>query len=612
MQSTVIYRYIAERQKNGRYYISVIRHVGAFAKSVPLKEKPDIIQHAEKNTERLGNNKDDKPLAQHGEQASLATMSAGAAGADNGKKTDLPASHTAQLVDAGHRDQADREAAEANAQRVTVKAIAIGNADSKPVHKAAMGKLLAGSEPIALNTTTRLNPPEPGGDNLLLGELQISSSSSGWSQEAEISERTLDNTFRIHYRRPVVLSDFDQAFEVQADDAAMIARAFMLAKLATSRMGTRAILEAQTKDLKEMKQAQDEDGRQFFAPRMLAIWRKMEAEEEAEKHGHHAAAADAPVQQAAGKALLLPIENWLAIGAKALHERIHKHKNGLYAVMAGMLGLALFWVWSSDLAIWSALGWLLTGLCVAGGIVFLLYALNLKSLEHRIEEKLHERSTDRLNETMAELAQANANVAALNLQPFQHNGVVSELLLCRMDQALHVKERLTSIEAVIKARATYLNASVQHIEKHRDRVRRSITAAGSGVFVGFFTYEVGESVMSYMHVAHHQDSGAMLYWLFANNERIKVKQQHAAPAHEETAAPIHAEAAAPAPRETVAAPHTVSHGPAIDQEFLNAYHQPELYAHSWLLTLTIVFSVITAWIAIRKPEAEQGGGHGHH
>ena len=74
MQSTVIYRYIAERQKNGRYYISVIRHVGAFAKSVPLKEKPDIIQHAEKNTERLGNNKDDKPLAQHGEQASLATM----------------------------------------------------------------------------------------------------------------------------------------------------------------------------------------------------------------------------------------------------------------------------------------------------------------------------------------------------------------------------------------------------------------------------------------------------------------------------------------------------------------------------------------------------------
>lgn len=612
MQSTVIYRYIAERQKNGRYYISVIRHEGAFDKSVPLKEKPDVIQTGEKDDKDIETNKGVKQLAPDASRPSLAAMGAGASGTDNSKKPAPAASHTAQLADAGAREQGERKEADANTQRVTVKAIAIGNAGSKPVHRAEMGKLLAGSEPITLNTTTRPNPPDPDEHNLLLGELLISSLPSHRPQETEISERTLNNAFQIHYRRPVVLPDFDELFEVQADDAAMIVRAFMLAKMATSRMGARTILEAQTGGLNELRLADARDGKQFAAPRVLAIWRTMEAQEEAEKHGHHAPAGHATGDGAAGKEFLLPTENWLAVRAKALHELIHAHKTGLYAVMAGMLGLALFWVWSSDLAIWSALGWLLTALFVAGGIVFLLYALNLKSLEHRIEEKLHERSTDKLNETMAELAQANANVAALNLQPFQHNGVVSELLLCKMDQALHLKERLTSIESVIKARATYLNASVQHIEKHRDRVRRSITAAGSGVFVGFFTYEVGESVMSYMHVAHHQDSGAMLYWLFANNERIKVKQQHAAPAHEETAAPIHAEAAAPAPRETVAAPHTVSHGPAIDQEFLNAYHQPELYAHSWLLTLTIVFSVITAWIAIRKPEAEQGGGHGHH
>lgn len=615
MQSSVIYRFMAERQTDDSYYISIIRHEGTLAKSVPLKSQPSLIET------------DNKPEGDHDNNQKLLQKQI----LDASGLPALPAhpSPTGREVDSNEhitkdsRPPADNGSTSKNqkgrggaGEILKISKTAQPDTSNKAnkmasikTHRVAMMDMLAGSLPIEVNASTRATPPDPDKDNILLGELHIVSLPAGPSPAAQITELTLNHTFQIYYERPNVLWTIDTVCEFQADDGAMIVRAFMLAKMAISRMGARVTLEKQTKGLEDLEKAKKADGSKFNAQHLLEVWQDFEEEDEK----HHVSACKESSEEHAhspkGKRRLLLLENWLARRAECLHEAVHHHKGWLYAIVCIMLALTLGWVWLPASIYWSQLGWLLTALSVIGGAVFLLYALNLKLLSNRILEKLHENSTEKLNHTMAELVQANTNVAAMNLATLPENTYVSELLLCQMDQALHLKERLTSIEGVIKARATYLSVSVQHIEQHRDRVRRSITAAGSGVFVGFFTYEVGESVMSYMHVTHHQDQNSMLYWLFANGERIKVKQGHALALPEQAqAGEIHA-----APHENaVTASHTVHPGPAIDPEFIQAYHEPEVFAHSVLLTLTIVFSLITAWIAIRKPESEQGGGHGHH
>lgn len=626
MQSSVIYRFTAERQKNESYYISVIRVEGTLAKSVPLKSHL-TLPVTSKNTMPSEEDNQLVPRTQALDTRDLPVST----GNLSSNKEENSKSHIEDNVvppigitlkfQGISGESVDILKTSDSTLPVTNKVT--NKVASTKLHTATMKDMLSGGLPIEINATTRDPLPEPGKDNILLGELHIVSLPAGPSSAAQISELTVNQTFQIYYERPNVLWPIDTDCDVQADDAAMILRAFMLAKIATSRMDARAILAAQTEGLEKQKAAAKADGLKFNAQHLLKIWRDFEEEDEK----HHVSAckesSEEHVHSTNGKRKLLLLENWLARKAECLHDTVHDDKGWLYVIVCLMLGLTLGWVWLPGLTYWSLLGWLLTVLSVVGGAVFLLYALNLKLLSNRILEKLHENSTEKLNHTMAELVQTNTNVAAMNLATLPKNTYVSELLLCQMDQALHLKERLTSIEGVIKARATYLSGNVQHIEQHRDRVRRSITAAGSGVFVGFFTYEVGESVMSYMHVTHHQDQNSMLYWLFANGERIKVQQGHAAAlpapveAHEEHAAQAGDSHAAPkvvesGHKEAVVASHTVQHGPAIDPEFIQAYHDPEVFAHSVLLTLTIVFSVITAWIAIRKPEAEQSGGHGHH
>lgn len=601
MQSKVVYRYVAEPKKLGGYYISVFREE-TLDKAIPVKPGKmalkglhalaDSSEHAKTNsqpdiTQQAG-------LLQKGLQEHLGEGTSDQADiSDKDKANRVKLAASPKLAEGASSVTAEEQVpvpGKARPKNVdsTLQQIGKNIYHAKEVSKAKMERVLAGSMPIELNLSIHPDDRKAGAASHLLGELLIVAAPAHSAADATISEQTQDGVFQIRYERPALSTLRSDSKLMQPDDAAMIARAFMLGKLATARMEVRDTLKEQTDGLQSMQAEPDQP-----PPPLLPLWRKLEAQEHDEaEHGTHHDVPDAGT--------LLHMEDRLAAKADALHWFAHRYKGALYSLTGILLVFGLGWVWQPYFygyaPLWSLLGWLLVVLSIAGGAVFLLYALNLKSLKHRIEEKLHENSTEKLSHTMADLVQTNTNVAALNLTPAPLEAPVSELLLCKMDQALHLKERLTSIESVIKARATYLNSNVQHIEKHRDRVRRSITAAGSGVFVGFFTYEVGESVMSYLHVAHHQDANAMLYWLFANKDRIKVAEEHATPAHQ----------------ETIAAPHTVHHAPEIDAAFLDAYHQPELYAHSWLLTLTIVFSVITAWIAIRKPESEQGGGHGHH
>lgn len=628
MQSKVIYRYTAEPRKDGNFYISIARGRSVPNDMMPTKVVParlmmspaqsesdnnvetatKILPAKESNVGNAFRLSETAPSVE-GEIALIESKGAAGSHSEKNQLTEKVKSNELGVTNQGQKEISGLSTLE----NIDIYDSAI-DFRTNVMQTIKEEGLLKGSHPIRLDATTDAAERDPTRRSFVLGELVISDASSD-SAEVVVTERTHNEAFYITYVRPAFPLATGETGEMRPDDAAMIVRAFMLAKLATARLDVRDILKTQTRLTTKLQQANtSEQYRISSINRMLVLLRQLkaeEAEEAEEKGSHHPDNKKDTYAHVMASPALLAMENSMARFAQSFHDKVHRQKSLLYLAMFIALAIVLFWVWipyrfhSIPLTAWSWLGTILVALCLAGGVVFLLYALNLKQLRHHIEETLYKRSTDRLHETMAELVQANANVAVVNLSPEPQDGPVSELLLCKMDQNLHLKERLTSIESVIKARAAYLSANAQHIEKHRDRVRRSITAAGSGVFVGFFTYEVGESLMSYLHVAHHQDPNAMLYWLIANIDRIKVKDGHA----EVLPAPDHASATH---QETIAAPHTVQHGHEIDAAFLATYHQPELYAHSWLLTLTIVFSVITAWIAIRKPEAEQSGGHGHH
>ena len=116
----------------------------------------------------------------------------------------------------------------------------------------------------------------------------------------------------------------------------------------------------------------------------------------------------------------------------------------------------------------------LGGFLLFGLFFFLLNTLNLKTVMEKLEEKVHEAAVDRLNAVLASLVQTNTNVASVNLLQDSRNrsfdGIASESLLQRMDDALQVKGRLKSIESVIKARQLHVVDGAKHIQEHRDRV----------------------------------------------------------------------------------------------------------------------------------------------
>lgn len=245
----------------------------------------------------------------------------------------------------------------------------------------------------------------------------------------------------------------------------------------------------------------------------------------------------------------------------------------------------------------------LTGAIIVG-LIFLFFALNFRTLAERAGEMLIEWRTHRFADLVASLGSANANVAAsrigikwaryhMDTASVKEESVelcvpwIPEGLLARFDEQLHVKERLTSLERVLKAHDTQTAEKMHHIEEDRARARRTVTAAASGIFVGLVTSEVGEMVLQYQHVAGSSDQNALLYWLVEQREAIAGQASHSA-----------AEGA--------------GHHSSPEHEYAHRFHHEELWAHSLLLTITLVFSLIAAWIAIRKPASEQAGGHGHH
>lgn len=242
-------------------------------------------------------------------------------------------------------------------------------------------------------------------------------------------------------------------------------------------------------------------------------------------------------------------------------------------------------------------------------------SLNLRTINDRIEEKIEATTSDELDKTLSSLTQNNASVAALHTNP-EPIGFVPELLLRKLDDEFRTKEAVGSLEKVILARKRDMTMRVLHIKEHQQKARRAATAAAGGVFTGFFTFEVGESVFKYSHFQHGSDDRSMFYWLateaghFGNPD---LKNEKAMPPKEVTGyiqecLKMHGDtykACIEVKKELIQ-----TQGGKFDAYFKQQYHDSELFGYGMLLIITLTVSLIAGLIGWRKPADEQTGGHG--
>ena len=467
------------------------------------------------------------------------------------------------------------------------------NADKHVKHRRHndLYEMHAGGEPIALGMAA-ITDGKFKGEPVVLGEVVFKAAG-----DIQIEQEIIGESFKITYSRPVHHRGAQE--DLHPADAALLVRAFLLARIAATRSEVRDALVTLSKHRRRLEKAKKdafdigellsvlddvENGR---SPPALDDATKSAGEESEESVVEDVCSFEAfcRVLGRAKNSFFVDFEHALAELAEWSVQCIRRQTKWLYGVIGLVFLLAFLWIWSPYWGWWPGLRFvfsLLLGLSLPfAALIFTLSALNVKTLQRRIEEKMYERTSEKLAGCMTTLVQTNLNVASLNITPDAGGPHPPEALLSKMDKALELKDRLTSIERVIKAREEHLSNGYKHIAEHRDQVRRTVTAAASGITVGFFTYEVGESIIEYTHVSHNQDPRAMLQWMLALNEE-----------------PV------------TAARSTLS--PAPSEYFKKTFHEPHLFGHSLLLTLTLVASVLTAWIAMRKPAEEQKQSHGHH
>lgn len=213
---------------------------------------------------------------------------------------------------------------------------------------------------------------------------------------------------------------------------------------------------------------------------------------------------------------------------------------------------------------------------------FFLVASNFRPLASKVEEKLVERLDHGIASIASDLMQSNLSVAALHIR--LGNKIdptpVPEYVLREMDDALHIKHTMASLEKVMQARQRHVQSSIHHLKEQQQRARRAVTAGAGGIFVGYFTYEAGEAVLKYIHVAGRADDRDLHYWL-----------------------------------QTDATHQTRTEQPSsskIEEVYKDRFHHHELLGQAWLLTITLTVSLLAGWLGWRKPPEEQAGGHGSH
>jgi len=293
-------------------------------------------------------------------------------------------------------------------------------------------------------------------------------------------------------------------------------------------------------------------------------------------------------------------ENKAAQCADYLREWIASHR-GIAGVTCIVVALAaLFWIWEPT----SKLGWnsihtvtslFLLLVLLTLPLFFLLIASNFEKIGDKIDRRLHEKLQEEIDNIASELAQTNLSTASRHvveessisaITPATH--YVPEPILRRLDEAMQIRESMNSLSKVLHERQRHVQESVKHLEEHRQRARRAVTAAAGGIFVGYFTYEMGESVLKYVHTAQGADGRSLEYWLF-------------------TVPGVHAHLDLQKSGRT-----DVKTLAELKTDYEMDFHHHELFGQAVLLTVTLIAALLAAWIGWRKPPEEQASGHGGH
>mgnify|MGYP003703370561 CR=1 FL=1 len=285
-------------------------------------------------------------------------------------------------------------------------------------------------------------------------------------------------------------------------------------------------------------------------------------------------------------------------------------------VLSCGLAVALIWlkVWNCPDLVFTVVLYLF-GVASVTGLGAFIQALRQKQ-GHTSEDKQIEEISEMAIEVRSELAQINLKVASgyacIDNTPLDaRNALAPEGLLREIDDALHIKASFDSLDKVIATQMQNVSTDHKQKQEHRLHAYQNIVAAGSGVFTGFFTYEVGESVLKFIHATQFADDRSLQYWLFTK-AGVSASLQGAgqSPAH----APVlpvvgEAHAAHGAEHATVTTAGSIQE---LDQLYHENFVHHELVGQAWLLTITIVVTWIAGYIGWHKPHDEHGGGHEHH
>lgn len=261
--------------------------------------------------------------------------------------------------------------------------------------------------------------------------------------------------------------------------------------------------------------------------------------------------------------------------------------------------------------------------------VFFMFSLNLHNSDTEKTDQDEQEFRENISKISFSLLQTNLKVASNHInvvEPVTGKSTktavsavdYSEAYLRRLDREMMIKESIASINNVIQARQSEVSSQVADVQKQRQKVSRSTTAAVSGGAGGFIAYELGSSVKNYWLLSTHKHPIDMNYWLtgtvqhFADPTKIGGSYiengidfhlgKNAAPASVQPVfCPSDSQSLKSSHRcDLVKQPGWAARSEELDTYVNSQFRQPELLSEALVLTVTLIVSLGAAIIGWRK------------
>lgn len=247
------------------------------------------------------------------------------------------------------------------------------------------------------------------------------------------------------------------------------------------------------------------------------------------------------------------------------------------------------------------------GLASFLGVTSLVLAL-WKKQGKTIEDKLVENVSEVAIAFRSRLSQVNLKVASgyasINDEHLEADrSLVPESFLRKIDDILGIKAAFESLDKVIATQLQSVTNDHKKKQEHRLHSYQNIVAASSGIFTGFFIYEVGDSVLKYIHASELTDDRSLQYWF---STRAGVNATNLASSKQNGSSSNYLPYG-----EKEHGIETVNIS-VLDKTYQNYFVHHELVGQAWLLTITILVTWFAGYVGWHKHHDENDGGHEHH